>query len=144
MTTATRLPAETPIPREVGGSSGVMLADRPHRSPLPMIHPARRDETEAGTDTQTWTLRPCAEQAERMPPYLPRWLAQVRHRRPRKVIIDLSRARRLDFTAFGVLLAKLRDWDIPVMIVGAATYLAETLHQLALLAGATVMPAPGR
>jgi len=94
-----------------------------------------------GAGTVVRIVRPSQEQAERVCRHLSHWLDQLRACGASKVVIDLSRVRRLDFTGFGVFLAKVRDvLAVPVVIVGARGYLVETLRQLDLLAGAEVMP----
>ncbi|WP_447002128.1 STAS domain-containing protein [Saccharothrix isguenensis] len=89
-----------------------------------------------------WVLRPSPEQAEHVCGHLSRWLRRVRAAGVGKVVIDLSRVRRLDFTGFGVFLASVRDvTGLPAAIIGARGHLTETLRRLDLLAGAEVVPA---
>lgn len=73
-----------------------------------------------GAGTVVRIVRPSQEQAERVCRHLSHWLDRLRACGAGKVVIDLSRVRRLDFTGFGVFLAKVRDvLAVPVVIVGA-------------------------
>jgi hypothetical protein len=77
----------------------------------------------------TYVLQPTPEHAEQVYLHLSEWLTWLRACRAQELVVDLSRARRLDFTAFGVFLAKVRDvLGIPVVITGAAAHLAHSLR----------------
>jgi anti-anti-sigma regulatory factor len=71
--------------------------------------------------------------------FVPAWLDRVRNSGARRVVIDLSAVQRVDWSGFGVLLAKLRDvLRVAVQITGVGVSDAVSLRSIGLLDGVNV------
>jgi len=90
-------------------------------------------------DTATCVLRPSDEQARHASRFVPAWLKRVRDCAASQVIIDLSEVCGLDFSGFGVLLAKLRDvLRVTASITGIGVSDLVSLQSMGLLDGIDV------
>ncbi|MCX9192724.1 hypothetical protein C3Y87_15155 [Carbonactinospora thermoautotrophica] len=82
---------------------------------------------------QPCRLRPTAQEAEHAYRHVPRWLSAVRADQARCVVLDLAEAKRLDFSAFGTLLTRLRADGVQVRLVNAPGHLVESLRALGVI-----------
>lgn len=101
--------------------------------------PGRGRSSTTRPDTATCVLRPSDVQARYAIRFVPDWLEQVRACGASQVSIDLSEVCGLDFSGFGVLLAKLRDVvRVTVSITGISVSDAVSLQSMGLLDGIAV------
>ena len=93
----------------------------------------------ASVDAATCVLRLGEEQARDVSRSVSTCLNQVRDCRATRVVIDMSDVHRLDFSGFGVLLAKLRDvLRVTVLLNEIGVSEATSLRSMGLLDGVTV------